>query len=510
VHNSYFFLVHLSATLAEKLQGFVLVSCFSQNKDEMVLEFNNSKSSFFIKASLQPSFCCLSFPQVFHRAKKNSVDLFSEALMKKVVSVTQFENERSFLIQLEARVSLLFKMHGSQSNIILLQEGKVMSIFKNQFQTDWEIDCQKLNRTIDWSRAGFLQSQQHLKTNYFTLSREFWDYLTELDFEKKSENERWNTFHSTIEKLRNPHFYIGKEKDKLVFSLLPLHNPIKEYSDPIEALNYFFHLATAETALSLEKKSALRHLHDQLRSKQNFISRNEIKLNELLNDHHYQLWGDLIMANMHQIKIGTEQVTLPSFYNQQPIAIKLKKEFNAQRNAEIFYRKSKNQQIEINKLKESIAQKKKEMLEIEKKILSVETSNDIKLLRKSNENVRIKNEPPLPYREIEFKGFKIWLGKSAEANDELTLKHSYKEDLWLHAKDVAGSHVLIKHQANKPFPKDVIERAAQLAAFYSKRKNDSLCPVTVTAKKFVRKRKGDAVGAVIVEKEDVILVQPID
>jgi predicted ribosome quality control (RQC) complex YloA/Tae2 family protein len=68
--------------------------------------------------------------------------------------------------------------------------------------------------------------------------------------------------------------------------------------------------------------------------------------------------------------------------------------------------------------------------------------------------------------------------------------------------------VLIKHQANKNFPKDVIERAAQLAAHYSKRKNESLCPVTVTPKKFVRKRKGDPAGMVVVEKETVVLVEP--
>ncbi|MFM7858281.1 MAG: NFACT family protein, partial [Flammeovirgaceae bacterium] len=320
----------------------------------MVLEFNNSNSSFFIKASLLPGFCCLSFPHVFHRAKKNSVDLFSEALMKKVISVTPFENERSFLIKLDSGWWLLFKMHGSQSNIILLQEGKVMSIFKNQFRTDWEIDCQQLNRSIDWSRTGFLQSQQYLKANYFTLGREFWDYLTTLGFEKKSEDDRWHIFSSAVEKLRHPHFYIGREKNKLVFSLLPLSQPFQEYSDPIAAVNEFFHLATAEAALSSEKNSALKHFNDQWRSKQNFVSRNEAKLNELLNDHHYQLWGDLIIANMHLIKMGTEQVTLPSFYNQQPIIIKLKKEFNAQRNAEVFYRKSKNQQIEIDKLKESI------------------------------------------------------------------------------------------------------------------------------------------------------------
>lgn len=100
------------------------------------------------------------------------------------------------------------------------------------------------------------------------------------------------------------------------------------------------------------------------------------------------------------------------------------------------------------------------------------------------------------------------MGRNAEANDELTLKRAYKEDLWLHAKDVAGSHVLIKYQAGKPFPKDVIERAAQLAAYNSKRKTDSLCPVVVTQKKYVRKRKGDPAGAVVVEREQVILVEP--
>jgi predicted ribosome quality control (RQC) complex YloA/Tae2 family protein len=73
---------------------------------------------------------------------------------------------------------------------------------------------------------------------------------------------------------------------------------------------------------------------------------------------------------------------------------------------------------------------------------------------------------------------------------------------------VAGSHVLLKYQAGKNFPKEVIERAAQLAAYYSKRKNESLCPVVVTPRKFVRKRKGDLPGAVVVDREDVIMVEP--
>lgn len=68
--------------------------------------------------------------------------------------------------------------------------------------------------------------------------------------------------------------------------------------------------------------------------------------------------------------------------------------------------------------------------------------------------------------------------------------------------------MVIKYQSGKKIPKDVIERAAQLAAYYSKRKTESLCPVAYTTKKYVRKRKGDPAGAVIVEREEVILVEP--
>ncbi|MFM8913083.1 MAG: NFACT RNA binding domain-containing protein, partial [Flammeovirgaceae bacterium] len=343
---------------------------------------------------------------------------------------------------------------------------------------------------------------------YFTLGREFWTYLVSSNFGDKTTDERWQMFQEAIALLRQPKYSLGKTNERVVLSLLPLHHPLAAFSDPIEALNGYFQLAATTGAAENEKKTVLKHLHDQLKSKKSYVARNEEKLNELSNDQHYQLWGDLIMAHMHLVKPGMESVTLTNFYNQELVTIKLKKELNAQRNAEVFYRKSKNQQIEITKLRESIATKQKEIAIVETQALAIEQTSDLKVLRKANEASLSKKTAPLPYREVEFRGFKIWVGKSAEANDQLTLKYSYKEDLWLHAKDVAGSHVLIKHQANKPFPTDVIERAAALAAYHSKRKHDTLCPVSVTPKKFVRKRKGDPAGAVVVEREDVVMVVP--
>ena len=100
------------------------------------------------------------------------------------------------------------------------------------------------------------------------------------------------------------------------------------------------------------------------------------------------------------------------------------------------------------------------------------------------------------------------LGKNAKANDELTLKVARKNDLWLHAKDVAGSHVIIRQKPGQNYPKHIIEKAASIAAANSKRKTDTLCPVIFTEKKFVRKIKGAPAGQVIVEKEEVVMVKP--
>ncbi len=495
--------------------GFTLVSCFSQNKEELIIELNDSKTSFLIKASLQSGFCCLSFPSEFNRARKNSVDLFPSLILKKVTGVRQFQNERSFSIELECGLYLLFKMHGNRANIILFENGMATALFRNHLQSDLEIKLSELDRTIDLSKENFFSNQERLKEVYFTFGKEVWNWLDEKGFADVSIEEKWTLIEKALKHLASHDYFIVEYNGKLIFSLLPFGKIIKQISEPIEAITEFFSLHAITNAFYSEKSQALKQLLAQRSACSNFISKNRKKLNELINDTHYQIWADLIMANINQIKPGVDSVTVDNFYDDnKPISIKLKRDCTPQKNAEIFYRKGKNQQIEIQKLKDSIAGKEKMMAKLDHQITTIESLTDLKELRKvigeTNSYPKKEKQPKLsPYNEIEFKGFRIWIGRNAESNDVLTLKHSFKEDLWLHAKDVAGSHVLIKHQSGKSFPKDVIERAAQLAAFHSKRKNESLCPVTVTTKKFVRKRKGDPAGAVVVEREEVILVTPV-
>jgi len=143
----------------------------------------------------------------------------------------------------------------------------------------------------------------------------------------------------------------------------------------------------------------------------------------------------------------------------------------------------------------------------------VEAMDNVKELRQySRENNLQKTKAEavedFPFRRFQIEGYEVYIGKNARNNDELISGYAKKDDLWLHAKDVTGSHVVIKQKPGSNYPATIIEKAASLAAYYSRRKNDTLCPVIFTPRKYIFKGKGMAPGQVRVEKEEVILVPP--
>ena len=103
----------------------------------------------------------------------------------------------------------------------------------------------------------------------------------------------------------------------------------------------------------------------------------------------------------------------------------------------------------------------------------------------------------------------MWVGRNAKQNDELTLRDARPFDLWMHARGVAGSHTIlrVKGRTDNP-PGSIQEKAAAIAAWFSKARTSSLAPVIVTQRKYVRKPRGAAAGAVKVEREKVIMIEP--
>lgn len=515
MHNNFYFLRQLTTRLEERIADAVISECFSQSKDELIIRSEMGREPFFIRASLSPELSCLSFPENFQRARKNSVDLFASIIGRKVQGIRQFENERSFAIHLSEGHDVLFKMHGNRTNVILFRDGVVRELFRKKISGDSNLSLDALDRVIDWSQEYFSEHRHNLKAAYFTFGKIVWRYLGERGFEIKSPDEQWLEIQAVREALEHPSYYLVEIDDKPVLSLLQTGVTRKEMSGPVAASNEFFYAFTQQYVFSREKSKLLSTLRSALQAGENYCRKNSDRLREIQTDEHYRQWADLLMANLHIIKEGEEKAIVSNFYfeDQRAEEIPLKKDLTPQKNAELYYRKAKNQHIEIERLESAIAQKQEQMQSLERQIAVIEETTALKKLRSIGAALTPqldKNESiSLPYHEFHFKGYRIWVGKHAEANDVLTLKYGYKEDLWLHAKDVSGSHVLIKHQAGKNFPKDVIEYAASLAAYNSKRRNETLCPVIVTPRKFVRKRKGDPAGAVVVEREDVVLVEPL-
>jgi predicted ribosome quality control (RQC) complex YloA/Tae2 family protein len=514
VHNNYYFLRQISARLREQLDGFTLVSCFSQNRDEIVFEFNNAKRSFFIKADLQGDFSCLTFPRGFNRARKNSIDLFNETILKKVTGVRQFENERSFMIGLEGDLAVLFKMHGNRSNVLLMSGGQATDMFKKKLENDLSIVSGDLDKEIDWSKEAFARNIEQPEKLYFTFGKPVWVYLKSKGFYEADTETKWSLIHETLQILNEPQkFFIVDYNNGLHLSLLPFATIEAEYDDPFIAVNDFVPRRASRSKVDRHIEQMQSHARKEIKATRNYLETARERLAEIENDEHYKAWADILMANLHRIEAGAKSVQLENFYHDNDLVdIPLDKSLSPQKNAERYYRKSKNQVIEVDKLRESISKYEIKLGVAEAALQDLNApmnDDEVRSLIEQNEEESQQSEKEtIPFWQFEYKGFTIWAGKDAKNNDELTMRWAHKNDLWLHARDVAGSHVIIRHKAGKPFPKEVIEYAASIAAFNSKRKTESLAPVMVTPRKFVRKRKGDPVGAVVVEKEDVVLVEP--
>ncbi|MCR9254214.1 MAG: NFACT RNA binding domain-containing protein [bacterium] len=511
MHHNYYFLKHLSNQLNSKLEGFELVEAFSQSKDELVLSFLKEREEFHIKATLDSQYAMLSFPGEFARAKRNSIDLFPELILNTVNSVTQFKNERSFSIDFSNGYSLIFKMHGKRSNILLFQNNDLIRLFNNQMKYDLGVTIDSLHRPIDQSIESF--EKEGITNTYPTFDKKIHLELRRRGFEETEVNKSYNIIKGLINDMVPP-FYLYEEKGLPYLSLFKTaQTPLFESSDPITISNELFYRFTRVFSLKREKETAISKVQNQIKKGNNYISKSSKKLDEIKHSSRNEEIANIIMANLHQIQEGSNSADLFDFYNESEITIKLKSNLSPQKNAENYYRKAKNQKIEIKNLEDNIEKKSEEVLNLEVELDQLKNIDKLKALRKKVEELKLNQKTgvkgdTLPYRKLNVNGWDLYVGKSAKSNDELTLKHTHKDDLWLHAKDVSGSHVVLKQNPGQKVPNDVLEKSAQIAAYYSKRKTDSLCPVIFTPKKYVRKPKGSAPGLVIVDREEVIMVQP--
>jgi predicted ribosome quality control (RQC) complex YloA/Tae2 family protein len=521
LHQNYYFLKELAPRLQQLLAGKLFVEAFSQEKDELVLIFADAvdeeklTNPFFIKATMRANFASLSFPDSFQRARRNSVNLFGRLCMKRILNVRVFLNERALEFRFESQEVLVFKLFGNRSNIIAFDHlEQVFEVFNHKLTPDQTLSLKTLDRPIDQLYQAFLDHDLKHGSLFPTFGKLVNKYIQDQFQEDMPPDEKWNIIGQTLQQLEQGPIYLTTVGLLPTLSLLPVGAISATFDDSVEALNAFYYAYIRLTGIEKEKAEIIRILRKRIQQTENYLESTFNKLAELEAGSRNDELANILMANLHQIPARTDSVELYDFYNDRPIRVKLKKDLSPQKNAEGYYRKSKNEKIELEKLNESLAIREAEKIKMQAFLVSIEKIENLRELRtflKSNglAGNRVATETPADlFKKVEFEQYTILIGRNAKNNDLLTRQYAFKEDLWLHARDVTGSHVVIKYQAGKKFPSTVVERAAELAAYYSKRKTDSLCPVIVTPKKYVRKPKGFPEGAVIIDKENVVLVVP--
>lgn len=515
MHLNYHFLKFLCPRLQALMKDMRVNECFTQNKDELVIGLSDGERERYIRANLSPANTCVSFPEEFKRSKKNNVSLFSELVSEKVVDVQVLEFERAFSLRFASGKLLLFKLHGSRSNILFYPEEESLpgQIFRHELKEDKELRIQTLRNPLVLDRARFEDLGGNASRFLPTLGKVPRQWLKERGYIDASLEDKWRLMQELMDMLEHPLFAIVRENGEYLLTLLPVENSLFTTADPVEAANEFFKYAVVYQSFEREKGQLVKKLEEARKKTHNYLDKTMAKLLELEEDTSPSQVADIIMANLHQIPAGAEKVSLYDFYRDEQIEVSIKRGTSPQKHAENLYRKGKNRKIEIQQLEKNLEGKENYLAELEAQLAEVKEIKHFKELRifeKENNLVSSKKEQQeaIPYKRFEVDGFEVLVGKSSKANDELLRHYTWKEDLWLHAKDVSGSHVVIKYKSGQRIPTPVLERAAALAAYYSKNKTESLAAVIYTPCKYVRKVKGSAPGAVMVDRENVIMVKP--
>lgn len=237
----------------------------------------------------------------------------------------------------------------------------------------------------------------------------------------------------------------------------------------------------------------------------------------------YKEYADLIMANINNIYKGVETVRLQNILNNpsEMIDINLDPSLTPIENAQRYYKK-------YNKLKNSIKHIEGQIKDTMDEIEYLESElNNLQIIEDISEIDDIKSElestgyiknkgikkgkttRSKPRHFISSDGYDIFVGKNNIQNDDLTIHYASASDIWLHAKDIPGSHVIIKTN-KEDIPYKTLLEAAELAAYFSKARKSSNVPVDYTIRKYVKKPSGAKPGKVIYTNQKTLYVTPTD
>jgi predicted ribosome quality control (RQC) complex YloA/Tae2 family protein len=297
-----------------------------------------------------------------------------------------------------------------------------------------------------------------------------------------------------------------------------------------EALDAYYRSHIGSAALDLERSQVLSAVRRAISAREKSLE----MLREAIEDggkaDRYKILGDLVTANTALIEKGSSVVTVANYYDPDlaSIDIQLEPRLTPRENAERYFKRYQKARDSAVAAADRISETEKEIDRLKATIPEIESRTLVEELRQLRRRLVEKGmlrreqsaegrgkpaEQPFAGMRIRktssIEGWEILVGENSLANDYLTTRVASPNDLWFHARQIKGAHVVVRTN-NRPgnVPPGTIRMAAELAAAGSDAKHSSLVPVDYTLRKHVRKPRGSAPGYVIYQNEKTLDVTP--
>ena len=535
-----FFLHHMVEELRRELVNGRIQKINQPFEQELVLQIRSNRQSHRLLLSAHPVFGRIQLTQTtFENPAQPST--FIMVLRKYlqgalIESIEQIENDRIVEITVSNKneigdhiqATLIIEIMGKHSNILLVDKSshKILEVIKhvgfsqNSYRTLLPgstyiapPSTESLNPfTIkDEKLFEILQTQEltakNLQSLFQGLGRD-----TANELENILVSDKLSTFRNFFGQETKPYL------TETSFSPVPFANRVGEtFASLSDLLDTYYKDKAERDRVKQQASELIRRVENELQKNRHKLKKQEKELLATDNAEEFRQKGELLTTFLHQVPNDQDQVILDNYYTNQPIIIALDKALTTSQNAQRYFKRYQKLKEAVKYLTELIEETKATILYLEsvETVLNQAGLEEIAEIREEliqtgfirrcqREKIQ-KRKKPEQYLASDGKTI-IYVGRNNLQNEELTFKMARKEELWFHAKDIPGSHVVISGNLD---PSDEVKTdAAELAAYFSKGRLSNLVQVDMIEVKKLNKPTGGKPGFVTYTGQKTLRVTP--
>lgn len=534
-----FFLHHLTKELQEQILWGRIQKVNQPFEQELVLTIRNNRQNYKLLLSAHPVFGRVQLTKTDFQ-NPQSPNTFTMIMRKYlqgalIENIEQIENDRILEMSIsnkneigdQIKVTMIIEIMGKHSNIILLDknEGKIIESIKhigftqNSYRTILpgsrylappKIQAQNPFTISDETLFEILQTEDlaanNLQKLFQGLGRD-----TAAELSQRFKTDTFKNFKLFFDSPTSPTL---TEKS---FTAITFSNSQETFGSLSDLLDYFYQDKAERDRIAQQASDLIHRIQNELEKNKKKLKKQEQELQDTDKAEEFRQKGELLTTYLNQVPNNQDSVELDNYYTGQKVSIPLNKALTPSQNAQRYFKKYQKLKEAVKHLGSLISETKAtiQYLESVDNALNQASLSEISEIREElvqtgfvkrrhREKIQ-KRKKPEPYLASDGKTI-ILVGKNNLQNDELTFKMSKKGELWFHAKDIPGSHVLIKDNLN---PSDEIKTdAAELAAYFSKARLSNLVQVDMIEAKKLNKPSKAKPGFVTYKGQKTLRVTP--